>query len=220
MSMSKSTVKYVLMILGIIIFLAVYFLVYMDLTDKTDALNTEIATLNTRLDQLNGYNDKAASLKSSIDENKTIISDALVKYYSAETPEDFIMFATALEETLEADISTLSFKEPEPVYTLRGVKDSGDYTVPAEPMMLTGYRLSSTLDGTMTYPQMKAALDFISAQPDVTKLDSLNLNYDSATGLIFGSFAIDKYYITGRDIQAHQAVVPYTDIGKSVLIGS
>lgn len=222
MSMSKNTIKNVLMILGIIIFLAVYFLVYMDFSDKTDALNTEITTLNARLDQLNGYNEKAASLKSSIDENKTIISDALGKYYSAETPEDFIMFAVALEDTLGtgADVNTLSFKEPEPVYSIMAVKDSGDYTVPAEPMTLTGFKLSSTLDGTMSYPQMKTALDFINAQQDVTKLDSLNLNYDSATGLIFSSFVIDKYYITGRDIEEHQAVVPYTDFGKSVLIGS
>jgi hypothetical protein len=101
-----------------------------------------------------------------------------------------------------------------------GVKDSGDYTATAEPVTLTGYKISSTMDGTMNYSQMKAALDFIYDQPDVTKLDSLNLNYDSSTGLIFGSFVLDKYYITGRDIEAHQAAVPYTDIGKSVLIGS
>jgi hypothetical protein len=54
----------------------------------------------------------------------------------------------------------------------------------------------------------------------VTKLNRLDLSYDSATGYINGVFVLDKYYITGRDIPAHQAVIPYADFGKSVLIGS
>jgi hypothetical protein len=102
---------------------------------------------------------------------------------------------------------------------ITAVKDNGDYTVPVQTATLTSLKISSTLDGTMDYSQMKKALDFIYSQKDVTKLDSLNMNYDSSTGLILGSFVLDKYYITGRDIQEHQAVVPYTDLGKNVLIG-
>jgi hypothetical protein len=217
--MTKNTVKYALMFLGILILLAAYFVVYMDYTEKTDALNAEIATLNDRLGQLKGYHEKVDAYKSSIEENKAFVNETLGKYYSNETPEDFIMFATDMEGTLGVDISAISFSQPEPVYVITAVKDNGDYTVPTESMPLTSFRLSSTLDGTMTYSQMKQALDFILSQKDVTRLDSLNMNYDSSTGLILGSFVLDKYYITGRDIQEHQAVVPYTDLGKNVLIG-
>ncbi len=220
MSMSKRTVKYILMLLGMIILLAVYFLVYTEITAKTDALNSEISTLNNRLDQLNSHNEKVPSYKSAIEENRVIINDTLSRYYSANTPEDFIMFATDLEETVKITISTLSFSEPELIYSMMGVKETSDYTVPAEPLRLDGYKVSSVMDGSMNYEQMKTTLEFIYSQPDVTTLDSLNFNYDSSTGLILGSFAIDKYFITGRDIQEHQAVVPYTDFGKSVLVGS
>lgn len=220
MSMSKSTVKYVLMFLGLIIFLAAYLLVYMDFTDKTEALDTEISTLNNRLEQLEGYNAKIPDYKKAIEENKLFISETLSKYYSIDTPEDFIMFATALEDKEQLEINTLSFTEPALIYGIMAVKDTDDYTVPAETTTLMGYKVSSTMGGSMSYRQMKSALDFIYSQKDVTRLDSLNLNYDSSTGLILGSFLIDKYFITGRDIQEHQAVVPYTDLGKSVLIGS
>lgn len=220
MSMSKNTVKYVLMVLGIMILLATYILVFTDYSDKTDALNTEIAALNNRLDQLGGYNANSSAYKNSIEENKLSINDTLGKYYSIDTPEDFIMFATALEDTYDLDINGLSFTEPAPVYSIMGIKDTNDYTIPLEAMPLTGYKISSTIDGLMNYSQMKSALDFVYSQKDVTTLDSLNMNFDSSTGLILGSFVINKYYITGRDIQEHQAVVPYTDIGKSILIGS
>jgi len=220
MSMTKNTVKYIMIFLGLIIFLAAYVLVYVDYTDKTDALNKEIKVLNDRLDQLGAYHEQIPDYEKSIEENKAFITEALGKYYSAETPEDFIMLAVDMENTLGVDISMLSFSQPEPVYTMTAVTETTDYTLPAETETLTGCRLASSLDGTMNYDQMKAALDFLGAQRDVTKLDSLNMNYDSSTGLILGSFAIDKYFITGRDIGEHQAAVPFVELGKDVLIGS
>jgi hypothetical protein len=220
MSMTKNTVKYVLIFIGLLIFLAAYLFVYMDYSDKTEALNKEITTLNDRLDQLNGYHEQIPAYESSIVENKAFIDETLGRYYSNETPEDFIMFATDMEGTLSLDINALSFTQPQPFCSITAVKDTGDYTVPVGAATLTGYKISSTIDGTMTYSQMKSALKFIYSQIDTTKLDSLNMNYDSSTGLILGSFVIDKYFIAGRDIQEHQATVPYNDLGKDVLIGS
>lgn len=218
--MSKKSVKYVLIIIGLLIFLATYFLVFIDFSDKTDALNTEITALNQKLDQVNGYFAEIATYKSSIEEDKLAVNSTLSKYNSVDTPEDFIMFAIDLEDKKELDVNALSFTKPTPIYTIMAVKDTDDYTVPLEPTLLTGYKVSSTMSSSMNYDQMKAALDFIYSQKTVTVLDSLSINFDSATGLILGNMIIDKYFVTGRDIQAHQAVVPYTDIGKSVLIGS
>lgn len=219
MSLTKNTLKYILIFLGLLIFLVAYLFVYVDFTDKTDVLNKEIADLNGKFDQLSAYHAQIPAYKSGIEEKRAFISKTLGKYYSNETPEDFIMFATDMETTLDVAISALSFSQAEPVYTVTAVKDTDDYTVPLETTTLTGFKLSSTIDGTMDYNQMKSALDFIYAQTDVTKLDSLTMNYDSSTGLIMSSFVLDKYFITGRDIQEHQAAVPYVELGKSVLIG-
>ena len=48
----------------------------------------------------------------------------LSRYYSAETPEDFIMLAVDMENTLGVDISALSFSQPEPLLTLTGVTET------------------------------------------------------------------------------------------------
>ncbi len=209
-----------LMFLGVIIFLAGYFMVYMDYSDKTDALNTEITTLNVKLDKLKEYSANIAQYKSTIEEDRSAVNDTLSRYNSVEMPEDFIMLATDLENNLGLDISTLSFTKSLPVFTITGVKDADDYNVPLKTATLTGYKISSTIGGQMSYSQMKLALDSICSQKTVTKLDSLSINFDSSTGYIMGNFAIDKYYITGRDIQEHQAVIPFTQLGKSVLMGS
>ncbi len=220
MSLTKKTVKYILSFLGILIFLAAYILVYTDYTAKTDVLNEEIAELSSRYEELSARHAQIPAYEKSIEENKVFIDKTLSKYYSAETPEDFIMFATDMENTLGVKITGLSFAQPIPVSSVSALKDTGDYTEPPQKITLTGLKLTSTIDGTMNYSQMKSALDFIYAQPDVTKLDSMNLNYDSSTGLILSNFVLDKYYITGRDIQEHQASVNYTNLGKSVLIGN
>ncbi|NLA85781.1 MAG: hypothetical protein GX847_00550 [Clostridiales bacterium] len=220
MSLTKKTVKYILSFLGILIFLGAYLFVYTDYTEKTDALNEEIAELNSRYEELSAHHAQIPAYENSIEENKVFIDKTLSKYYSAETPEDFIMFATDMENTLGVKITGLSFAQPVIVSSVSALQDTGDYTEPPQSVTLTGFKLSSTIDGTMNYGQMKSALDFIYAQPDVTKLDSINLNYDSSTGLILSNFVLDKYYITGRDIQEHQAAVNYTNLGKSVLIGN
>jgi hypothetical protein len=220
MSISKSTAKYLLMFLGVLIFLAGYFLVYMDFSNKTDALTAETKTLQDRFDLLSGYEGGLQKYKDAIDQDKTEIGETLGKYTSAERPEDFIMLATELENNIGLTVTSMSFTDPVQVYSITGIGELKDYSAPSAPLELTSCMLSSTIGTTMSYSQMKQALDYIGRQKDVTKLNSLNINYDSTTGLITGSFAVDKYYITGRDIEDHQLNIPYTNIGKDVLMGS
>lgn len=220
MSLSKKTIKYALMFVGLLIFLACYFLVYMDYSTKTDALNTDISGLNKRLDTLSGYNSDLPKYKSSIEENKAAISDTLGKYYSAERPEDFIVLATDMEKNIGLTVGGLSFTDPVVIYGIAGVTDAKNVGDPVKPLKLTSFMVSSTITASMKYAQMKQALDYISSLKDVTKLDSLDLTLDVTTGLITGGFVLDKYYITGRDIPDHQTGVNYTNIGKSTLMGS
>jgi len=227
MTLSKNTVKYILMLFGLVIFLAGYFLVYMDFSEKTDAVNAEIVNLNQKLTVLNGYKAELEKYRAGIEEHKASVCDILSRYYSDEQPEDFLMLAVAMENEITPGtggapltVNSLTFTEPALVYAIRGILDGETAEDPVVPLELKCYMLSSTLNATMKYDQMKKALDFIGRQKDVTKLNRLDLSYDSATGYINGVFVLDKYYITGRDIPAHQAVIPYTDFGKSVLMGS
>lgn len=227
MTLSKNTVKYILMLLGFVIFLAGYFLVYMDFTEKTDAATAAIEELNQRLAVLNGYKAELDKYKAGIEEKKASVNDILGRYYSDEQPEDFLMLAVAMENEITPGaggapfaVNSMTFAEPVLVCSINGIEDGETADDPVAPRELKCYMLSSKLNATMKYDQMKQALDFIGRQKDVTKLNRLDLNYDSSTGYINGAFVLDKYYITGRDIPAHQAVIPYTDFGKSVLMGS
>ncbi len=215
----KRTVKYTLMLLGLVIFLAGYFLFYLDYSDQTDTLTSEIKTLSARLDELEGYSQQLDDLQSGIDNDKASISDALQKYYTIETPEDFIMLATAMEDNIGVSILALSFEEPVLMMDIEAIDDAGDYVSPLTTRTLTGYNLTASLEGTMTYTEMKDALDYIYNQTDATSLNSVELNFDSTTGLLQSIFVIDKYYVTGRDLEEHQINVPYTDIGNDALMG-
>lgn len=215
----KTTVKYVLMLMGLVIFLLGYFLVYMDFADKTDELTGENRTLTDRLDVLEEYYTQLTDFETGIDADKAGINDTLSGYYSVETPEDFIMMATALEDEIGVRITSLSFEEPVYISEITAIEDTEDYISPVATRMLTGYSLTAVLDGEMTYSEMKEVLTYIYKQDDATSLDSVDLSYDATTGLILGSLIINKFYITGRDIEEHQANVPYTDIGKDVLMG-
>ncbi len=215
----KRTVKYILMLLGLVIFLAGYFLVYMDYAARTDELTAEIGTLTDRLGVLESYNARLNEFQTGIEANKTEIGDVLGSYYSVETPEDFIMLATAMEDAVGVSISSLSFEEPIYISEILAAEDAGDYTAPVTTRTLTGYGVTASMEGAMTYSEMKEVLAYIGSQVDATHLNAVEMSYDATTGLILGSLVIDKYYIEGRDIEEHQINVPYTDIGNDVLIG-
>ena len=218
--MSKKTAKYILMFLGILIFMASYLLVYMDYTSKTDGLSIDISDLRTKLDTLNGYEVSLPKYRDTVAQNKTDISGVLDNFYSSARPEDFIMLATGLEDSVGLSVTGLTFDEPAAVWAITGVADGKDDSVPAVPLQLMCYKTSSTITGSMNYEQIKQALDYISRQKDVTKLNSLNLTYDSSTGFITGEFLLDKYYITGRDVPDNETKIPYTELGKSILMGT
>ena len=215
----KTTIKYVLMLSGLIIFLAGYFLVYMDYSNKTDLLTAEIQTLGDRVDVLEGYDTNIGDYEAGIDGNKAQIGETLSNYYSFETPEDFIMMAKAMEDDIGVTISSLSFEEAGLISDITAVEDMEDYTAPVIPHTLSAYGITGSLDGTMSYSQMKEILSYIQKQDDATSLNAIDLSYDGTTGNIMGSLIINKYYILGRDIEEHKPNVPYTDIGKDVLIG-
>jgi hypothetical protein len=219
--MTKGITKYLLLFIGLVVFLASYFLVYMNLTEKTDAINTEKAALEARLDILEGYYAKLPEYREGIEDNREKINIMLSRYYNVEQPEDFIMFATAMENEIGVGVTTLAFADPEPIAEIAGVKESeaDDEKVPAEPLLLTAFGISSDMTGTMNYAQMKKALEFIYNQKDATTLDSLNVSFDSSTGLLLGNFTINKYFITGRDNVNHQAEIPFGDVGNSLLMG-
>lgn len=220
MRISKKALNYILCALGVMILLAGYFMVYMDFSSKTDTVNSETQTLNTRLSTLNGYNTSLQKYKTTIDQDKTDINTVLSKFYSAEKPEDFLALAINIQNKLGPNVTGMTFAEPVVIFNINGVADTNDVKTPVKPQKLTTYLISATINAGMKYDQMKQTLDYILAQPDVTKLNRLNMTFDSATGLINGSFVVDKYYITGRDIEEHQVVLPKVSFGKSVLIGS
>lgn len=220
MTVSKKVLNYILVVLGVAIFLAGYFLVYTDFVNKTDTLNAETQKLNSRLSTLSGYNANLQKYKTGIDQDKTDISQMLNKYYSAEKPEDFIMLAINIQNKVGPNVSGMTFTDPAATFEIAGVTDGKDANAPVKPVKLTSYMISSTINASMKYEQMKKTLDYIASQPDVTKLSHLSMTFDSATGLVNGSFVLDKYYITGRDIEEHQIVLPKVPFGKKALIGT
>jgi hypothetical protein len=219
MTISKRDIKLIMIVLGAAILIACYYLVILNYQDQTEALESEIKTLGERLDVLEGHYERIPEYENAIAEDKAVIREALGHYFNDERPEDFIMFATALENELGLYVSTISFSEPVPVYDISGVADTEDYTVPAEAKSISTYMVSSTIEATMSYGEMKNALDFIYSQKDVTTLESLSLDYNSTTGEIDGSFVVNKYYITGADDTYRETIIPHIEIGGSGLFG-
>jgi hypothetical protein len=217
--MKKKTVKYLLMFIGLAIFLGPISCFIWTIRIEPTSFKNEIVTLSDKLTLLEGYNANLAEYQTGIDTGKVKTAEVLARYYSVETPEDFIMMATDMENELDISVSSLTFEDPAFVTDVKASEDMTDYTAAVNSRTLSAYALTSTIDAAMTYAELKKVLGYIGSQSDVTSLQTLDLSYDDLTGLILSTMTVSKYYVTGRDMEDHQPNVSYTDIGNDALIG-
>jgi hypothetical protein len=217
MTISKRDAKLLLCLLGIGIFLLFYLAVYGNLNSQAEKVRADTAALMPELTELRGYNTNRETYQKGIDDAKALISELSVRYPNDVRAEDKIMFASALEQQVGLHISDASFSDPVLLLEFPTVQENGDshVTVP-----LSAYSSGMSISCTMTYPELKAAINYVYSQGYVQSLDSVSVSFDSATGELYGSMSILKYYITGADSTYHPTEVPDFPTGTNNIFSS
>jgi hypothetical protein len=218
MNLSKRDVKLLLILLGILLFIAVYVFVYLRVNDKTGAMEAETAALQPRLTELRGYFDSLSVYEAGIGEGKTLLGEKLKGYPNDVRAEDGVMYAVELENNAGLDITNAAFGEPNLVMELRGILDDGHggYT----PAPFSAYRRTFAYSCELSYRELKEAVAHIRDTAMCTRLNNVSVSYNSETGELIGSIAVDKYFITGADGDYHETVVPDMPLGTDDIFGT
>ena len=218
MTISKRDAKLLLCLAGILIFLALYLLVYTKFEEKTEAVRAETAALTPELQELRDHKANEAAYQTGIEESRAAITELSGHYPNDVRVEDKIMFAANMERTLGLSISAASFSEPAALLEFNGIeeREDGGYAT----MPLTAWSTGSSLSCSMTYPALKAAVDHLYAQQSATVLDSLSVSYDAATGELFGTMNLNQYFITGADGAYYPTQTPSFPVGTDNIFGT
>lgn len=217
MHISKRDANLLLILLGIILFVAGYFTVYNPYQKKTEALQAEIAALQPTLSELKGYEGNLDKYKAGIDELEGKIATETERYPTDVRPEDFVMYAIELEDKVGLDVTGIDFADPVLISQIDGIRRDGEqYTVTP----LTAYAYGMTANCSLSYEELKDLIKHIDDTALCTKLDSVSVSFDTENGGLTGSVVLDKYFITSGSEPYVPTQVPDVDLGTDDLFGT
>lgn len=213
MKLKKSDVNILIMLLGILIPVAIYFFVYTSFTEKTAAMNADNETLQTEVDYLQDladhkqqYIDDTAAMQIQIDEIKS-------RFPAEYKPEDDIMYIIGVENDYGAEIPTIAMGTSSMIEVAAAAEETAE--APAEGAEATDDAAGDTVDTTTpaislyqtpisvsmqsSYRSLKDIVTYINTDTDRKSIDSLSVVFDTETGLLASTMAFNAYSLTGTE---------------------
>lgn len=213
MKLKKSDVNILIMLLGILIPVAIYFFVYTSFTEKTAAMNADNETLQTEVDYLQDladhkqqYIDDTAAMQIQIDEIKS-------RFPAEYKPEDDIMYIIGVENDYGAEIPTIAMGTSSMIEVAAAAEETAE--APAEGAESTDDAAGDTVDTTTpaislyqtpisvsmqsSYRSLKDIVTYINTDTDRKSIDSLSVVFDTETGLLASTMAFNAYSLTGTE---------------------
>lgn len=212
MSLKKSDINILIMLVGILIPVAVYFFVYNSYTEKTAALNGSNEVLQSEVDYLQDladhkqqYIDDTAAMQIQIDEIKT--------HFPAEyKPEDDIMYIIGVENDYGATIPTIAMGAssvievaiPETATVEEGnpeaaAEGDGNDTTDVATSDIRLYQTPISVSMTSSYRSLKDIVRYLNDDYNRKSIDSLAVVFDTESGELSSNMAFTAYSLTGTD---------------------
>lgn len=216
MRISKRDAKLLLMLLGIVVFLASYLLVYNRYLDKTEEVTAQIAELKPTLDTLENYYANLATYEAAVEAAKTEVNTEMRRYPTEIFTEDQVLYAIDLENRVGLNATALSFTDPALIHAFNGMVNLDGADTPVE---MEAYQSTMNVSCELTYDQLKSMLHYIYDTRHYTGVSALSVSYDAETARLVGNVDVSKYYITyaGAEPEAH--VTPFVNTGRTQLFG-
>lgn len=229
MKVKKSEINILIMLIGILLAVLSYFVVYSKFTEKKDILAAENATLQSEVDALQELADNKQFYIDETNRMDNEIQDILSAFPGEVRAEDDVMYTAGLEVMLPDTIwvNGLTIKDTEMVHIAMSspeqqepvndavVEDTGDGTtddaiVPSNGLRDTVFLYSSPfkIEYKITYRSFKEVVQMILQSDERMSIDEINISYDAETGCLAGSLEATVYTVTGTDYIYNELDIP------------
>ena len=205
--MTKSNIKLLLVVLGILALGATYMYVYKPNMEDKDSLKVQADELEARYNDLQAKKAHEAEYKQQIADNNAAFDEILTKFPADLNQETEVMFVKNLDKDqgeYKMNIKNASFSREQTFYTLG---ESG-YECLTNTMPLSYEGSYEGIKDLMVY-----LMDDENGFKYRTSVDSVNMTYDMATGMCSGNVNFLQYAIRGGDRVPEK---PDVDVEKGV----
>ena len=208
MKLSKRDIGLLLGLLGLVIAVASYALVFNPMKLKNQELETELTALKDKEAKLTELVDDFDYYKEQIEVCKETSAEIETRFPSEVKPENEIMYAVELEDELEVEFSTLNYGTPLEIITEGQKADRFAYCT----SLSANYRA--------TYRGLKDVILYTADQADRMVVDTVTASYDGTTGNLVGSITINMYTVAGTERVYEKPYVPAMNVGIDNIFGT
>lgn len=216
MKISKRDAKLLLILVGVVVFLLSYLLVFNRYNNKRDEVAAQLAALQPQLSTLEGYYSNLATYQTAIDDDKTEVKSEMDRYPTEIKTEDQILYAMDLEKNVGIKASALAFTDPVLVNEFKGIAGQDE----AAPVLMDAYQTVMNISCDLTYPQLKALLHYIYATQEHTSVSSVSVSYDAEKAELTGTVGVCQFYLTYPGAEPEIHGMPAVPQGTTNLFGS
>lgn len=183
-------------VVGLLIFVSVYALIYLDYTDRTAALESSNTELKKELSVLEEYYRNMETYKQDIEAMKVAVEDILEEYPAEVREEDIIMLAVQMQEKNDIAYSNISMEEKEGVHTVAHdlAVASGMEEVPSDIIFTQKH---ATYVTETTYEDLKECIAQIYESPNRIGIDNIVYCKNEERGTLEGNINLYFYSAAG-----------------------
>lgn len=225
MKVKKSEIQLLIAVIGVLIAVCTYFLVYSSFNEKSDALEAENATLSSQVATLEILDQRKADYIEATGKMQSYITNFENRFPADILPEDSIMMVKTLEDYTRTEVANIAFgSEAEVVYT--PAADAA--TTAASPVSTDGtayadthmYEVPLSISISCTYDDFKGLVRYIYNQQERESIQGVSISYNETDGMLTGNMTMNTYYLLGTDKVYSSPYIPDMQMGVDTIFGN
>lgn len=223
----------VLVLLGIVILLIVYFVPVKNLETQISSLESENESIRSHLASLQEYYDNRAQYEADTVILRDEIANIASSFPSMYRIEDYILEGIDIENAVDTtDLTELTEKqEPSDLtYTSISVADPDVLTTVDSDTVkqanideyqnaMTFYEQSVSYNGSIDYDGLKEAVAEIFASDYRANIQNITFNVNTENGNLDGVFVLGYYFIDGNGVEYVEPEIPEYVAGTDNIFG-
>lgn len=236
MKVSKRDISLLIMLVGILLLVLAYFMVFTPYQEKVEAVKAENESLKIQAEALESLNARRALF---VEESTTIqedIQDKIYRFPVDMKEEDMILYMRDIEENTPTYVGSISMPpfngielspqtEPDELATVPDIagilgnyRFVNDGRIPDVYSMLLSFSTNQT-SFTTTYSGLKSIVRGLSADDDRKSIEQISMSYDDGTGNLQVSMGLNHFILSGSG-KTYTAPTTISSHGLSSIFGS
>ncbi len=214
---AKKTMTYVLL-LGALLLVAVYFLVYKKYNDMAAAINSSNITLAERVNELKEYYDNLDAYNAEIDMMQQQVNEWLDEFPADVKEEDIIVLALDTEEAAYVAYTNINIQDRTALRTIPAtiVQPAGMENLTSDIIFVE--RKTSYVNIT-DYFNIKNCVEVINNSDNRLVISNITYSENEETGLLDGTIEVTFYSVIGTGKEYVPQVLPEYESGLLNLFG-